>query len=311
MNRMRLRRIAETSYPAVQLAMAPHYRGLRDAEIEAILEERFSGASPEDVENFMKTLQKIGKVAAPIAQKALPGVIQGASTGMVAGPWGALAGGLAGGAASLLAGGGPKAQRTGAAAPVAPSPVSAPPAPAVSPVPSPAPTAMPPARPAPAVAMAQVPMRPPGRQDPAVEAAARLILLLSRPQVQQALLALLLGEVGRRNIPVQGRQVPVESFADALAELSADLAERAMTEPPPASGTADDWTTGADGAPLIDASNPTERATLLFGNLITDTTPPLRTMRPLPVEFVDEIEEEDVDDHEDALEAYETWMEEA
>lgn len=305
MSHMRLRQLAETSYPAVQLAMAPQYRGLRDDEIESLLAEHFPGATPEDVENFMKTLRKVGKVAAPIAQKALPGVIQGASAGMVAGPWGAVAGGLIGGTASVLAGSGQKStqSRPGASAPAArpaPQPAARPaPAPAAAPVPSAPPSA------APILPMvpSALPMRsqPVGAQDPVVAAAARVILVISRPEVQQALLALLMGRLGRQSVSLAEQTMPVAAIADTLAEMASELADAVQNGS--STSWAAEWAADMHGASLIDTTNPAERAGLVLANLLADAVP--APQEPPVLEDVDK----DEDDDWDALEAYETWME--
>src|SRR3954452_1779132 len=107
MRRARSWTMSETAYPSIRRVMGPERHRLDDAALEDRLSELFPNAEPEDVEDFMRTMQRFGNDAAPIAQRALPGVRQGAMQGgMMAGPWGALAGGLAGGAASLLGGGG-------------------------------------------------------------------------------------------------------------------------------------------------------------------------------------------------------------
>src|SRR3954462_13795586 len=107
MRRARSWTMSETAYPSIRRVMGPERHRLDDAALEDRLSELFPNAEPEDVEDFMRTMQRFGNDAAPIAQRALPGVMQGAMQGgMMAGPWGAVAGGLAGGAASLLGGGG-------------------------------------------------------------------------------------------------------------------------------------------------------------------------------------------------------------
>ena len=108
-------RWSDTSYPAVRRVMGPERERMNDEALEDLLGDLFPEAAPSDVEDFMRSLQTFGKQVAPLAQRALPGIIQGATTGAtVAGPWGAVAGAIGGGAASLLGGGGarsaPRAQ---------------------------------------------------------------------------------------------------------------------------------------------------------------------------------------------------------
>jgi hypothetical protein len=220
--------------------MGPHRDRLDDDGIEDLLEELFPGAEPEDVEDFMRTLQNFGRQVAPIAQRALPGVAQGAMQGgMVAGPWGALAGALGGGAASLLGGSGAR-----------PSP----PAPGVPPPPA-APTPLPSA---PATA-------PPGG---AAGAPAQLLALLSRPETIQALLALLLTSAGRGTVPVGGRPTPTNAFANAVAETASRVAEAYGST---IGEEASHHLVDAGGHPRCDPFNPAERASLLVWDLLSQT----------------------------------------
>jgi hypothetical protein len=100
--------LTDTDYPAVRRVMGPDRTRLDDDELELLLERTFPDAEPEDVEDFMRTVQQFGRQAAPLAQRVLPGAAQGAVQGAaVAGPWGGLAGGAIGGVSSLL---GPGAQ---------------------------------------------------------------------------------------------------------------------------------------------------------------------------------------------------------
>ena len=106
MSRSQYTHLLDTEYPAIRRVMQEDLQWLDDEGLEEHLVGLFPGTEPDDVENFMRTLQQFGRKAAPIAQKALPGIVQGAvKGGMVAGPWGALAGGVAGGVGSVLAGG--------------------------------------------------------------------------------------------------------------------------------------------------------------------------------------------------------------
>jgi len=212
-------------------------RGLRRAEIEALVEDHLPGATAEEVENLARALRSFGNAAAPVAQRALPGVIQGATAGAVAGPWGALIGGVVGGAASAL---GSRNQPSGTAPARAPAPRQAPtlrpPAPAPMPRATPAqPPRMaspPPTRPLPAARGRHPRWTGPSRsgrasEEQIVAAAARLLMLLARPEVQSALLSLLMGNTGRRSVRTAEGQVPVEALADALAIVTADLASAA------------------------------------------------------------------------------------
>lgn len=235
MKRSRARRIADTDYPAVRRVMGPRRERLDDPELEDMLVEMFPGAEPEDVENFMKTMQQFGKHAAPLAQKALPGMMKGASQGAVAGPWGAAAGAIGGGAASLLS----RPKGTPSSAMSAPAAIGVPLA--VEP-----PAATLPVGAAPADAVAQ------------------LLVLLSRPETIQALLALLLTAAGRSTVPVGERNVAPTEFANAVAETAAIAAETA------GHGFQDGFPESLlddQGRTRCDVVNPTERALLLVTDL--------------------------------------------
>jgi hypothetical protein len=236
------RHVVKTDFPAVRRVMGPDRSRLDDADIEELLEELFPGAEPEDVEDFMRSVQQFGRQAAPLAQKALPGVMQGAQAGMVAGPWGALVGGIGGGALSLLGpSGAGKAPRPAAAGPPAAGP------PPAAPVP-------PPAGPA---------MLPPLAPTAAAPASAQLLTLLSRPETMQALLAMLLAGSGRNAVQVGQQQVPTPAFANAIAEVAAAAGEMAGATVEGES----DYLFDAEGHPRGDLVNPTERAAVLLADL--------------------------------------------
>lgn len=227
-----------TAYPAVRRVMGSMRRELDDDNIEELLESMFPTTAPEDVENFMRTLQSIGKTVAPIAQRALPGMIQGAvQGGMMGGPWGALAGAVGGGAMSALGAGG------GAG--------------------TPAPSAGGPRRPTPgngprALTGTTSALAPVGG-----DAVAQLLALLSRPETMQALLALLMSRSGRGSVSVGARRVPARAFANALAELAAQVAD---------GDSPDDGAVGylldSEGEPRCDAADPGARALLLVSDLM-------------------------------------------
>lgn len=192
-------RISQTSYPAVRKVMGPERAEIDDEYLEGMLGELFPHAAPEDVEDFMGTLQRAANVVAPMAQKALPGIMQGAVQGAtIGGPWGALAGAVGGGAMSLLGGGQAAAGGTSPAAP-------------------------PPAAPSPPVAPAPASLSMGGAAG-SNAAAAQLLALLSRPETMQALLALLMGNAGRPAVAAGTSAQAPAAFANAISELAAEAA---------------------------------------------------------------------------------------
>jgi len=330
MNRHELEKIARSKYPAVRRVLGEEYQLSNDREIEQILAEVFEGASPEEVENFMRTMQKFGRSAAPIVQRALPGVISGATTGMALGPWGALAGAVAGGAASLLTSGGsrprPQPQTT---RPPVPRPAPALPAPRPTPTPPvsrPAPTP-PVSRPASTPAVQQrplvttaVPGRPaaPGSNSALAQYAAQLLALLAQPQTQQALLSLVMGASGRRTTRVAGRQVPAAAFANAIAEISAELANESANV---FENLSAEHLTDAAGNARCDVANPAECARILLTDVLLGNQQEATDMEPAAfygndaiLEDEDDVDDfdtldddlDDIDEFHDVLDAYES-----
>ncbi len=269
--------VLDTDFPAIRRAMGPDRLLLSDPALEQLIERVFPDTDPSDVEDFMQTVQRFGKDAAPLAQRALPGVIQGATTGAsVGGPWGALAGGVIGGVGSL-AGGAPKG-------PTATNPPSA---------------------------------RVGGTAEPGVvgssalpatgqAAIAQLLALLSRPETMQALAALLMPGIGRPTIPLGNAQVPPAAFANAIAELASVGAMDVETVPDAAEHLYDNH-----GVPRGDLANPSARAAILLSDVASVS---LREMRGAHDASDDDYEESDdvesdwaEDEPEtDALDAYES-----
>lgn len=229
--------IEHTDYPAVRRVMGRSRIALDDDKLEHALSVIFPDAAPEDVESFMNTLQRFGKQAAPLAQKALTGAVKG---GMIGGPMGAVAG-----AAISLA----------KPTPTSPSP-SASPTPSLSPAPAPSPTPTP--SPLPGVAASAA-------APSTVDAAVQLLMLLSRPETFQALLALLLVGLGRATVQVGQREVPAAAFANAIAETAATLAHSGGYD---LQGTFAEDLIDKDGTLRCDVVNPLERALLLVSDLV-------------------------------------------
>lgn len=264
-------RLAATRYPAARRVMAADGLRMGDAAVERVLARTFPDAEPEDVEQFMQTVQQFGRQAAPIAQRALPGVVQGAAQGAaVGGPYGAIIGGAIGGASRLAGGAAPPrpgAPPAGAPA-MPPRAVATPPAPgATTGTPAAPAPSWPPSLPLPQAAPGVSSGAPP--QDPttlAAAAARELATLLARSETWQALLALAMSEAGRGALPVGTQQVAPAAFANAIAELAAIAATGGASF----AGAADHLH-DADDQPRGDLANPAERAAILLADLrLTD-----------------------------------------
>src|SRR6266540_2416257 len=97
--------LLDTDYPAIRRVMGAEREYLDDEALETVIADAFGGAEPTEVESFLRSIQGFGKQVAPVAQKVLPGIAQGALTGAtVAGPWGAVAGAVGGGVSGLKIG---------------------------------------------------------------------------------------------------------------------------------------------------------------------------------------------------------------
>jgi|GEM_PF-5038415 len=277
--------MAETEYPAIRRALDMTHEQMDDEQLEDYLADVMPDTSAEDMEDFMRSLQRFGRQVAPIAQRALPGIIQGAAQGgMVAGPWGALAGALGGGAASLLSGGG---------------------------------QAQPGARPAQAQAPQQAPTAAPATTRPPTAGGTpnmapiqQLLALLARPETMQALSALLMSSQGRSTVAVGNRSVPAAAFANAISEIAAEVADNASYSP---ADHLSDYLVDAAGNLRGDVVNPAERARLLLNDISQQATEEFMDTEDfddntdIDDDWEDEYEFDALDDYEQVL-AGEAWL---
>ncbi len=282
--------LLDTQYPAIRRVLREDYQRLDDEDLEYVIGDIFPGAEPDDVESFLRSLQKFGRQAAPIAQRALPGVIQGAVTGgMTAGPYGALAGAGLGAAGALLS------PSTPAASPPVTAPT--PPRPTVSP-PATTPTAQPPST---RTTQRPTTPTPPAQAAPGNDALQRLLFLLSRPETARALSSLLVSHAGRPTQSVAGRQVPAMAFANAISELAGELVDSyaAYDE---GEGEVSDYLFDEAGNARADLFNPAERAALLVADMASVAAGAETD------DYVPEADWDDYDDNEwvDLAEAYAT-----
>lgn len=188
------------------------------------------GIEAEDLEDFLSGLKKVGQVVAGALPAA--GAIAGTAIG---GPLGTAIGGAAGQLAGRALGG----VVGGAGARPAPGARGRRPARALA-FPSGAP------------------------------AAGQLLQLLARPEVQQALLSMLLGGAGRRSIPVGSTPVPVGAFANTLGVLANQAAVEYAERVPMASEGTPAYLMNFAGEALADPAVPEARAARLI-ELLADT----------------------------------------
>jgi hypothetical protein len=174
----------EEVYDGIRELLAPQYADLPAEQLDARLGAILGEMSPDDLENFWQSVKRFGQKALPVLQRALP-VVQTALP-LVGGPLGGLAAGALG------------AIQTATRRPTT-TRVPAPPAGAGIPVPEPV---LPPAA---------------GGGSPA---AAQLLQLINRPEVQQALLAMVMGQAGARNVSAGDTPLPVAAVANTVGVLA-------------------------------------------------------------------------------------------
>ena len=184
----RYQNVTASDYPGLREALAPHYRNWPGEDIEALFESY--NLSAEDMEGFFDTLKDIGKAVVNVAPSILPvaGTVVGtAFGGPVGGALGGALGNLAGGAIS-------QATAPRQPSPTAPSPQGIP---SISQIPG-------------------VPQAPPG----AAPASGQLLQTMLRPEMIQALMQMLLGQLGSSNVKVGSTPVPVGAFTNLLGTLA-------------------------------------------------------------------------------------------
>ena len=174
---------AGSDYQGLRQVLAPPYRNWEAGDIEALFENY--NLSAEDMEGFFDTLKDIGKAVVSAAPAILPvaGTVLGSAFG---GPLGGALGGALGQAA-----GGAIGQAT------APRPQTSPSV-------------------APGIQIPGAPQSPPG----AAPTASQLMQTMFRPETIQALMSMLLGQLGRSNVTVGSTPVPVGAFTNLLSTMA-------------------------------------------------------------------------------------------
>jgi hypothetical protein len=254
-------------YPELRELLAPEYAELPPERLEAVLGHALGGGSVEDMESFWSSVKDFGRAAGGVLQQALPVVATVAGTAL-GGPVGAAVGGAAGqalsgalgaalsgpdrgrgqrvlsglaggalqGVSGILGGGGGGA--TGALGRALPGPFGA-------------------------IAGALAPALG-GLAGGGSPAAAQLARTITRPETLQALLSMVLGGAGRRQVPVAGTPVPVSAFANLLGQLASQAsAEYHQTIAGESAGTPMYLLDGA-GEFIGDPADPASRAEVLL-----------------------------------------------
>lgn len=285
-------------YPFIRSALAPEFAALPAEDVEDLLES--NGLRAEAMESFLSDVgsafSSAAKAVAPIATKALPGIISGAATGCALGPWGCLGGALIGGVGSALSSGGGKPAAGGSSS----SPVGA----------------IAGAIPAIAGAMgggggvasgiaAALPAIAGlvggaggggagggGKSNPA----GVLLGLMQNPSVQQALMSLALGSAGRKDVPVGGTAVPASAFANLVGTLGT----KAFTKAEAAAEPSEDLPQYlySNGSLTVDPAVPSQRAARLLEMLGEVSVRPSHVVRPAFTEadeYYDELDMAELD----------------
>lgn len=218
----------EDVYDGLRELLAPQYADLPAEQLDARLGAILGEMSPDDLESFWQSVKRFGKKALPVLQRALP-VVQ-AALPLVGGPLGGLAAGALG------------AIQSATRRPTTPR-VQAPPAHAGIPAPEPD---LPPA---------------PGGGSPA---AAQLLQLINRPEVQQALLAMIMGQAGTRNVSAGDTPVPVAAVANTVGVLASQAAAEYHRMISGEGGGTPLYLLDNAGEFVCDVANPVERAEVVL-----------------------------------------------
>lgn len=186
-------------FEEIRGALAYPYRDLPPEELAPILET--AGFTPDILEDIFGTISSAGRAIGKGVQQAMPyaapivgGAAQGLTAGAALGPAGML-GGAALGAAGAAVG-----------ASKAPTPSPVPQVAATPPIPIPPQAGI--------DARAATP----------VPAAGQFLSALMQPQVHQALMAMLMGQLGTRTVTAGQQRVPVAAIPNMLSALASRAA---------------------------------------------------------------------------------------
>lgn len=231
---------SEVSYLEFRKLLAPDFQDLPAEALEDLVHEAFGeDVSPEDIEGFLSSLRsvgqglsRVGRKIAPIAAQAAPiaGTLVGTAFG---GPAGAALGGALGGVAGT-------ALRSVSSSSNRPGPTAQ----------------------GRRSRSNQRRIRRP-RVQPGT-AAAGLTGLLSNPGVQQGLMQLLMGSMGRQNVRIAGESVPTAAIANALEVFAREAAAEYNTLHGASGDAVPRYLMDEYGEFLVDPASPEERAALIW-----------------------------------------------
>jgi hypothetical protein len=247
-------------------ALAPEHAALAPEQIDALFERTFGPAiTAEDVEDIFGSIGKfasdvghavshVAQRAAPVVKSALPGVAQGAMAGAALGPVGMLGGAVLGGAGSALAGqkgpagtmgkilgtgiglAGSLAGAGGIVGGLAKGGIGR-----IGGI-------------APAAAGGLV----------GAPAAGQLLNVLGKPEVMQALQAMLLTPIGRPTVSVAGTAVPVGAFTNLLGLLANQAQAQFAASAAPQAASIPEYLVESNGEYRCDPADPAQRAEVLW-----------------------------------------------
>lgn len=304
-------------YPNVRSIVSENFAALSEEALEDALEPMLNGMTLDEYESFLNNLSRFGQSAGNVlsraASGALPGAVQGATAGSALGPYGALVGGVlgaVGGGVQSYQASQPRGSTQSQAAPTTQTgtrgaQVQAQPAGTVSP---------PASMSHPQITQSQQTTLQPRASQTAQayaptqqngSASSQLIALLSRPETLQALLAMTMGQSGRRNLEIGGRQVPVAAIANLLSTLAQQTVSQQHAVVAGESTETPEYLLDDYGDYVCDPMDAEERATVLLG-LLNEQAYKEQVDDEQIKNLQDEIEDDDIED-----EFYEIYDEDA
>jgi hypothetical protein len=237
-------------FPEVAEVLAPSLSHLPVEDVETLLRLQLGVESIESFGNAFRKLKRSASQvtrAVPAAMPAIRSLTRSAApllpvAGQVAGAMiGGPAGAMIGGAAGKMAG---QALGGGAAQPIRGVPGVGAPAPLI----------------------------------PGMPASAKLINILGRPEIINALTSMALGPVGNPQAAVGGRQIPVAAIANLVGSLAQQAVEEYRLTTSGAGEPMPDYLTEGSGTPSCDVGDSDERAQILYELVTSADAFPTRPM---------------------------------